>query len=259
MDDDDFQADESVVETPDVAVNDEAPHAPRTVEDIAAGMGWTPRENWRGPEDKWKPADEFVAATAEINSKVTTKLKTLEEQLSHINRTNAMVTERLLAEQREKLLQEKQEAFDIGDRAKMDEADAKLGQLPTVAVQTPVAPEVENFIQKHASWWNKDQEATNWVVSRANQLIEQGITSPARHAAIIERELGSYFPEYAPQTAQPKAKAAPLTQPGRRGNTPRAITLSDLPKEAREAAAYFKTKGVSEEQYLASWNEGQSA
>lgn len=258
MDDDDFQADESVVETPDVAVSDEAPPAPRTVEEIAAGMGWTPKENWRGPEEKWKPADEFVAATAEINSKVTTKLKTLEEQLSNINRTNAMVTERLLAEQREKLLQERQDAFDMGDADKFSQADAKLNQLQQVAVPVSQPAEVQSFVEKHSTWFQKDQEATNWAVRRADQLAKEGL-SPARQLAIVERELGTYFPEYAPQTVQPKAKAAPLTQPGSRGNTARVKSFNDLPKEAQEAALYFEKKGVSRDQYVKSYFEGQSA
>lgn len=259
MDDDDFQTDavdETAIDVPEQGES-EAPQ-PRTVEDIAAAMGWTPKENWRGPEDKWKPADEFVAATAEINSKVTTKLKTLEQQLSNINRTNAMVTERLLAEQREKLLQERQDAFDMGDSAKFSEAEAKLNQLQQTSVPVEQPPEVQSFVERHAAWFGKDPEATAWAKNRSTQLHESGL-SAARQLAVIERELGTYFPEYAPKPEQPKAKAAPLTQPGSRGNTPRGKSFSDLPKEAQEAALYFEKKGVSREQYVKSYFEGQSA
>jgi hypothetical protein len=261
MEDDDLPLDgeAGAIDAPEVINAPVQDEAPRSLEDIAAKMGWTPREQWRGDPEKWKPADQFVEHTAEVNTRLVTKLKSVDERLEHISRTNAAVTERLLAEQRQKLLTERQDAFDVGDSERFNQADRELKELPTVVQPAPVAPEVESFIQKHASWWNKDQEATNWVVNRANQLIEQGITSPARHAAIVERELPTYFPEYATPSVQPKAKAVALTQPGNRSGAKRALSLNDLPKEAQQAAAYFKTKGVSTEDYLASYIQSQEA
>jgi hypothetical protein len=219
-------------------------------------MGWTPREQWRGDPDKWKPADQYVANTAEINSRLSSKLKTFEDQLSNISRTNAIVTERLLTEQREKLLQERKEAFEFGDGAKFDEVQGKLDALPQAPQVSP--PEVQGFIEKHSGWFNKDQEATAWAINRAGELANQGL-SPARQLAVVERELGQYFPEYVQQQEKPKAKAAPLTQPGSRGNAVRGKTFSDLPKEAQEAALYFEKKGVSRDQYVKNYFEGQSA
>ena len=235
---------------------DDTPPPTRTVEDIAAKMGWSPRDQWRGDPNKWKPADEFVATTAEINSKLVTKLKTIEEQVSNINRVHQIATERALAEQRQKLLGERREAIEYGDVAKVDALDAELQALPaTVQPQAPV-PEAQPFIERHAAWFGKDQEATAWAQHRAGELANQGL-SPARQLAVVERELGQYFPEYA-QQEKPKPKPAPLTQPGSRSATPRGRTFNDLPKEAQEAAVYFEKKGVSREQYVKSYFEGQS-
>lgn len=236
------------------AVADESP--PPSVEDIAANMGWSPKDQWRGDPAKWKPAHEFVAATADINARVTTKLKALEDQLSNVNRTNAVIMEQALAEQRQKLLQERQDAFDIGDAEKFAEAERRLGQMPQVAATPPA--EVQTFVEKHSGWFNKDAEATAWAVNRAGELAKQGLGA-ARQVAIVERELAQYFPEYAPQQEKPKPKAAPLSQPGTRGNTMRGKSFNDLPKEAQEAALYFETKGVSREQYVKSYFEGQAA
>jgi hypothetical protein len=227
--------------------------APRTVEDIAQGMGWAPREQWRGDPAKWKPADEFVATTAEINSKLSTRLKGLEDQLSSINRTNAAMMEKALAEQRQKLLTERREAIEYGDVAKVDALDQELQALPTPQPAPP--PEAVSFIERNASWWEKDQEATAWARNRAGELGQQGI-GPARQIAIVERELAQFFPEYAPQD-KPKPRPAPLTQPGARSATPRGKTFADLPKEAQEAALYFEKKGVSREDYIKSFFEGQ--
>lgn len=231
----------------------EAP-APRTIEDIAANMGWTPRESWRGDPDKWKPADQFVEHTAQVNSRLVTKLKSVEDQISNINRVNQTIMERELAKQREELLAARQEAFDVGDAAKFDEVNRKLGEMPNA----PVAPqpEVQGFIQKHASWWGKDQEATAWAVSRAGELAAKGI-GPARQLQIVERELGQLFPEYAPQE-KPKPKAVSLSQPGSRTSTSRAKGFSDLPKEAQDAAIDFEKRGrCSRDEYAREYFAGQ--
>jgi len=38
-----------------------------TLEDVAARMGWSPRDQWKGDPDKWKPASEFVSSTLRGN------------------------------------------------------------------------------------------------------------------------------------------------------------------------------------------------
>jgi len=240
-------------QTDDTAVNDT--YTPRTVEDIAQKMGWSPREQWRGDPDKWKPADQFVEHTAEINTTLANKLKSVDARLENISRTNQAMTERLLAEQREKLMAERQEAFDVGDAAKFNQLDQQLQTLPTAAAQP--APEVQAFTEKHAAWFNKDQEATTWAFNRAEELSKKGF-GPARQVAIVERELAQYFPEYAPQE-KPKAKAVALTQPGNRAATSRGKSFNDLPSEAQKEAIFFESKGVTRDQYVASYFQSQEA
>lgn len=264
MTEDDLPLSEDVgpVDAPAIEPLDDTPEEatespPPSLEDIAANMGWSPKENWRGDPSKWKPAHEFVAATADINTKVTTKLKALEDQMANMARTSAALMEQKLSEQRQQLLQQRQEAFDIGDGDKFAEVDRKLQELPTAPAAPPPA-EVQGFMERHSSWLNKDQEATSWAFNRAEQLAAQGL-SPARQLAVVEKELGTYFPEYAPQPAQPKAKAVALTPPGNRGGTQRTKTFADLPKEAQAAALSFEKKGVTREQYVASYFQSQEA
>lgn len=260
MTEDDLPLSEDVgpVDAPAIEMPDDTPDEapPPSLEDIAANMGWSPKEQWRGDPAKWKPAHEFVAATADINTKVTTKLKTLEDQMANMARTSAALMEQKLSEQRQQLLQQRQDAFDIGDGDKFAEADRKLQELPTAPAAPPPA-EVQGFMERHSAWLNKDQEATSWAFNRAEQLAAQGLT-PARQLAVVERELATYFPEYAPQE-KPKPKPAPLSQPGNRGGTTRGKTFADLPKEAQAAAISFEKKGVTREQYVASYFQSQEA
>lgn len=229
---------------------------PRSLEDIASKMGWTPRDAWRGDPDKWRPADEFVERTAEINSRLANELRAVKDTVSNINRVNQAVMERELEKQRQQLLAEKREAIEYGDVARVDHVDQQLQQLPNVTQQATIPPETQSFVEKHASWWQRDQEATAWAINRAGQLGQQGITSPARQLAIVERELAQMFPELV-VPEKPKPKPAPLMQPGNRGGSGRAKTFNDLPKEAQEAAIYFEKKGVSREDYIKSYFDGQ--
>lgn len=263
MTEDDLPLSEDVgpVDAPAIEVPDDTPTEandtpPPSLEDIAANMGWSPKEQWRGDAGKWKPAHEFVAATADINAKLATKIKSVDEQLANISRTNAAMLERALAEQRKQLLQERQEAFDVGDRERFDAADQQLKQIPSAVPKAPPAPEVQAFAEKHAAWFQKDQEATNWAFNRAEELAKQGLSAP-RQLAIVERELGTYFPEYADK---PKPKAVALSQPGNRASTTRAKTFADLPAEAQKAARDFAATGkVTLEQYVASYFQTQEA
>lgn len=223
--------------------------APPTVEDIASRMGWSPQDKWKGDPDKWKPAHEFLENTADINTKLSSRLKGLEDTVSNINRTNEVMNERALANMRQQILAERDEAFDTGDKEAFKEAERKLGELPQMVPQA--SPHVQQFSERNANWFQKDQEATRWAVNRAQQLAEQGL-SEQRQLATVEREVGQYFPEYAPK---PKPKSADLTPPGNRGGTKRGHTFNDLPAEAQKEALYWEGKGIKREDYVKSYFE----
>jgi len=223
-----------------------------TMEDVASEMGWAPQDEWRGDPDKWKPAHEFVRKTGDINTRLNTRMKRLEDTLSRINRTNEVMTERALSEQRQKLLDQRNEAFETGDKEAFDKADKGLEQLPSAPVQE-IPPETRAFVEKHASWWGKDTEATAWAQGRADQLSRQGL-SPSRQLAAIDREIKEHFPEYSPKST-PKPKPAPLTQPGKRGAIKREKGFSDMPPEAQKEAEYWEGKGVKKEDFVKTYFE----
>lgn len=218
---------------------------PISVEELATDMGWTPQDKWRGDPEKWKPADEFVRKTVDVNKGLGERLKGLETQISTMARTSAELTERAVAKERERLLAERQEAFEIGDQAAFNRAEKELQTLPNVS-QEP--PETISFKERNAHWFEKDKEATSWAINRAGQLGQQGITSPARQLAIVEREAKELFPEYFEEA--PKPKAAPLNKPGNRGSSPQVKGFSSLPKEVQDAALSYEKRGVcSKEEY----------
>lgn len=228
-----------------------------TIQDLASNMGWSPKDEWRGDPEKWKPADQFIQATVEVNAKLNSRLKGLDSKIESIHRTNSAMTERVLADQRQKLLEERREAFDTGDAEKFDQVEKKLGELQAQPAQQVQPPEVEDFLERH-SWLKTDKEAANWASNRAGELAAQGLGT-ARQLAAVEREAKNLFPEYFKQE-EPKPKGVPLNKPGiRGGSSPRAKTFAALPKEAQKEALYYEKKGIPREDYAKTYFEEQEA
>lgn len=250
------------IDTPEI---DETPPddtpapAPPSIEDVASRMGWAPKEEWRGDPDRWKPADEFVANTADINAKLGNRLSNMEKQLETMGRTSARIAEQTIAQERQRLLEQRDEAFDTGDKETFVKLDKKLSELTTETPTQDVPPETQAWVEKNGNWFGKDTEATNWAKSRAEQLAGQGLP-PARQLAIVEKEARDFYPEHFEKPKAP-ASPAPLNQPGQRG-APKtsAKGFAQLPAEAKSAALDFEKNGrCTKEEYAKIWFEEQEA
>jgi len=220
---------------------------PVTIEGLAGEMGWRPKEDWKGDPDKWKPAHEYVRSTVDVNRKVVNRLKGVEDQLARVARTSVSITEREVAKERERLMQEREEAFDAGDRDAFQKAERELAKVATVAPPT-VPDETHSFIERNANWFQKDQEATAWAINRTNELAATGL-GHARQLAIVEREAKQMFPEFF-EAEKPKPKAAPLNTPGTRAAVSAKKGFASLPADAQKAALDFEAKrGINREEY----------
>lgn len=246
------QIDEGV----DEGVEGDDPPAPASVEDIASRMGWSPKENWRGDPDKWKPADEFLTATVDVNRSQKRELSEIKQQVEAMARTSAAMTERAIMRERERLAQERRQAFDEGDAEAFDRAGRELRALESSIPQTEpqLAPEAQAFVEKHA-WVKDDPAAGNWAFTRAGQLAEQGIPI-AKQLEIVEREAKQYFPEHFKTESKPKGQ--PLSNPGARApQKSDKKGFSQLPAEVKKQAINYEKRGVcSRDDFAATyWEE----
>ena len=144
-------------------------------------------------------------------------------------------------------MQEREEAFDAGDRDAFQKAERELAKVATVAPPT-VPDETHSFIERNANWFQKDQEATAWAINRTNELAATGL-GHARQLAIVEREAKTMFPEFF-EAEKPKPKAAPLNNPGTRVAATSRKGFASLPADAQKAALDFEAKrGINREEY----------
>lgn len=235
---------------------DEQPSEPPSIEALAAKMGWSPKDQWRGDPDKWRPADDFIVTTVDVNRGLVSKLDNVERQLETMSRTSAKLTERAVQQERERLLKERQEAFEVSDSEAFNSANQKLNELEQQVPQNDgPTPEGRAFMERNAGWFGKDQEATGWFYNRCNELMKQGI-GPARQIQIAEREGKQMFPELFGEPAeQPKPKAAPLNKPGARGASTVKKGFATLPAHAQKAALEFEKAGkCTRDEYADVWH-----
>ena len=236
-----------VIETP------QSEPEPVTLEGLASEMGWRPKDDWKGDPEKWKPAHDFMRATVDVNHKLSNRLKGVEDQLARVARTSATITEREVAKERDRLLKEQNEAFDAGDLETFRRAEKELAKVDAV-VHPTVPDETHAFIERNASWFQKDQEATAWAINRTNELAATGL-GHARQLAIVEREAKAMFPEFF-EAEKPKPKPAPLNTPGNRAAVSGKKGFSSLPADAQKAAIDFeRTRGIKREDYAKIWYE----
>lgn len=237
-----------------VATEAEGQEDENPVEVIASKLGWAPKEQFRGNPEDWKPADEFIIAGKDIQRSMSRELKELKSTVTNISRTSATLLEQQLAERMAAVEQQRREAIDLGDHEAVERADQQRQQIqrqmPTPQVVDPAG---QSFAEKHAGWFNKDPEATNYAFRRAQFYADQGLSS-ARQLAAVEQDMKGIFPDLFPAPAKPAPSVArPASRSAVTSN--RGKSLHDLPAEAQAVARDMVARGVipNTEVYVTNW------
>ena len=245
--------------TPQEAVDDPRPDEAQeevseptvTPEDLARELGWSPKEEWRGDETQWKPADKFLKDTVQINRNQRRELKGMEDRIDRLTRSIGTIVDKTREEERAKLLSQHQEAVDMGDH----DAALRVSQKIIGLESQPVETGASEFAARNAKWFQKDDVATAVAIDAAEKLARIGASAEAQFA-YAERIVRQQFPEHfeEPKTTKPPAQVAePVGRMAATPRTNRTKGYADLPPEAKKAADEFAKKGISKEVYAQSY------
>jgi len=223
------------------------------VEALAAKAGWTPKDQWHGDPDKWRPADEFLIVGKERMGSVSKELKTVREQMDHMARTSAALLEQQVAEKRAEFEARFDTAVEEGDREAARQARTQIDNL--AVPQAPV-PEGRNFAEKHSKWFGVDQEATAFAANRCDHYAKMGL-SHARQLQAVENEMKPLFPDLFPPPAKAAATVAPPA--GRTATAGSRESFHHMPKVAQDTAKDMVERGVipNTDAYVKNWFEQQ--
>lgn len=216
----------------------------RVAESLAAELGWSPKDKWRGDEKDWKPARTFLKTTIEVNKARGREIKSLNERVERIARTSAMMAEKAAAEARSEVEARFAKAVEEGDTEAALRASQQLQSLSKPVNDAPSV--VTEFVERNKDWYKVDPIATQMAIGICQLHADRG-ADEATQLAEAEKVIRKRFPEYfeaeqpKPQAKQPGAevpgsRAAPTAKKGPKG-------FNDLPPEAKTAAKDFLKRG----------------
>jgi hypothetical protein len=169
-----------------------------TIEELAADLGWKPKDQWKGDPDKWRNPADYIKHGQ--NSEVVQKLRNLERSHEQLVRTTAATTKRLLDEQAAEINAKWQQAVEDGDHKAVRAAEREMQQVE--AQRTAPDPMVADF-QARNDWYGTDPDATDYAAMVSQRLAAQGKGVPEQLEA-AEKAVRKRFPELFEDSAPPQ-------------------------------------------------------
>lgn len=229
---------------------------PGPIEELASKMGWAPKDQFRGNQDDWKPADEFILASKDINRNLSKELRGMRDQIDRVTRTSAQILEDKLAEKDAYWRGIHAKAVEDGNVELAERASDERGKIREAKSgpqDNGEPPETAEFRSRNVSWFGSNTPATIRAMEVAEQARKLGKDVSGQLDAaeqVVRREFPELF-----KTAS--GKAAPVTQTGTSRAAPtssRTKGFNDMPPESQKMARDYQEKhGVKVEDFAKSY------
>lgn len=234
--------DVEVPETPEVAETEDEQQDP--VESLARDIGWTPKEEFKGDPEAWKPADEFIRTGRDVQRSLAKELKTIKQTTEAMARTQASLMQQTLADRDAYWASQHQEAVEQGDYEAVDYASRQRQAVQQQYAQTArpvITNEAAEFAERNKGWFQKDPLATRRAFEVTEAYAQSG-APPQEQLAAAERQIRKEFPELFGNSKPP---------PSVNGNGSRTASSSgrkkgfhDMPAEAQAVAKDMAERGI---------------
>lgn len=232
------------------------------VEAEARTFGWRPQEEFNGPAEKWRSAEEFLEEGKRINGFLRKDLQKLQSQLTARDATIAdlqrsitefaefhrMTEQRAYEKARKELQDARKEALRNNDGDTVVEIEERLEALkPPAAPKTPEAAPAPKADPVWDGWvaqnqWFTNDKKLNAVANSYSALVRQ--ENPDLVGVNFLEEVKRRVVEDFPEKFQSRREAPPAVLRGgeSRGGSGRK-TFADLPAEAKQACDKFVKQG----------------
>jgi hypothetical protein len=269
-------------ENAEVVVDSPAPEVNQS-EVEARKFGWVPKEEWAGPEDKWKPADDFLARGKEINGFlrrdfeiVNNKLSAKEQEINQLRQTVEEFakfheeTEKRAYERAKKELNDaRKRAIELGDGDAFIQVEEELASLEAnpPKPKTVAKPQANNEDVKVLNNWLdenptfKNDIEVMGVADGLSFLVKQehpdlkGKDFLDKLAERVKATIPHKF-ENGNRTRASAVGASSDSGTGRSGSKKKGY--ADLPPEAKAACDKFvKAKLLTVDKYVEDYFQGE--
>jgi hypothetical protein len=260
---------------------DASPNAPTEAEVEARKMGWSPKEEFRGDPEKWRPAEEWLDRGKRILpivlkdnerlqrnlDRVKDDLKELRESTKEIVEFHTAAAKREYERGRREIEAKIEAAAANADASTVRQEMVNLDNLtkqntpPVKKVETQqqatINPETQDWIDKN-QWFNRDRVLAAYAIDvYGNLQREKPGLSETDLLAETTRRTSAKFPEKFGINPERDGAAAVATPSGGGNGTRRnAHSYENLPAEAKAACNKFvKTiPGYTKEKYVADYD-----
>lgn len=237
-----------------------------TLEDIARKAGWSPKDEWRGPEDQWKPASAFLTETATTSRDIRREMREMRKEIDATGKTTAKIA----ADFRKKAIEEAEarirEFTEANDPEAVIKATRDLAKIEAQPVNDPVAAWISE-----RPWYNANSKARGIAQGAAHDAALEGKTTEQQLAdaekAVRELMPNLFTDDDAPATLAARRSPPVLAGGGRSASSGREPGYADLPGSAQTAFKTLVSNGMAQDtaegrkQYASTWrkfNEGKN-
>lgn len=236
------------------------------LEQKAYDKGWRPKEQFDGPEDKFKTAKEYIRDGEWLQKlkESSQRVERLEREFNErLENTNKLHEARRIAEIAA-LKKKQREAVDVADSDAYDETQRQIDELESQKLPAPASQQNSNIDPLITDWisknpWINDKDDDRTVVAMgALQVFQSANPNATIQQAIdhVESRVNKLFRPQNPRRDQPN-----MTEHGRRPSQRqgKGLTMSDLTNdERREWDMFGKSMFKTEEAFLKAVKDSRS-
>jgi cell division septum initiation protein DivIVA len=262
-----------VVET---VVEDNVPSQPSESEIKARRLGWVPKEEFKGNQDQWRDADEFLKRGEEIHGYLKNDLERLHATLSAKDREIAEIKQvmeefrkfhneteaRAYKRAIDDLKREKAEAVRLGDGDRVVELDDQIDQLKE-AQKTPEKTEeparrADEVNRDYLEWlpnnrWYIEDPELQELADDFGEVIKK--KNPNLVGKDFLEEVTKRVRKVAPEKFENPNRFSPAVSTSSDSRAPASSkkkrSYENLPQEAKQACDRFVKQGLmTREQYV---------
>lgn len=238
----------------------------RDYEQEAQKGGWVPKEEWKGEDEAWKPAQQFVEDGEKtlpiFKARVEKELGELKDELKEAKKANSEFgdffrdfkarQDKETKDLRNQLQEKRDKAASEDDLAAYNAADKELRELDAQPTQT-FPPETKQWLADN-QWYETNEDMSIYADGVADRLVAQGYVggSKAYWDELTTRVKTRFPDEFENKNRQRPASVEDTSET--LDSKPK--TYANLPVDAKKACDDFVKQGIfkDKEEYVAAYD-----